>query len=615
MFQSNRRPLLATVAVCLVSSVAWGQMPTGQNKKLAHFHLGGAITEVPQEDPFGFTSGQMTSLKELQSRFAKARKDPDVQALVITMSGVSMGLGQLEEIREEIAKFKAVDKRVFVHVDSLNTGLYALVSAASDLSIVPTADVWLTGMYTEGLYLKNMLDKIGCRADIIHIGDFKSAGETLTRTGPSEAASANLEWLLDGIYGNLIKMMADSRGLTAKRMEQIVDNGPYTAEKALDLGLVDSVQYRDQFLSQIKNIYGDDVEIDNRYAEKSGVDIDMSNPFAFFKVFGEMFGGGKSKARKDSIGIVYVEGAIVTGYAQPSPFGGSSGAFSGDIERALQMAADDDTIKAVVLRVDSPGGSALASEIIWRATQKVRAKKPFIVSMGNVAASGGYYVACGSDAIFADATTITGSIGVVGGKIITADMWSKLGVNWVPHKKGANADLMNSLEPFNEQQRDHVENWMLEIYDVFKSHVQADRGSKLSKPLQELAGGRVFTGRQALDNGLVDKIGGLDAAVDFAARRASIGDYDVRVVPEPKNFIDKLIGEMSGKGERPSDITVHMKPNLLARPENSLWSVLMPLVQHLEPQRAAALTQAMTRIALLRKETVITMMPMEIIIR
>ncbi len=604
----------AAMAV-LFAGTAWaGPRDFGSSPgKIAHFHLSGAVTETPVTDPFGLAGERSVSLKQLLERLAKARKDDSVKAVVLTMGGVSMGSGQLEELRSSLRKFQAVDKRVFVHVDGLNMGTLALLSTASDLSIVPTADVWLTGMMVESLYVKDLLNKLGIEADFLHMGAYKSAAELLTQTGPSKEAADNVNWLLDGLYGAVVDMIAESRGLSQTQVRKLIDEGPYTAEQALEKGLVDSVQYRDEFLTEIKKIYGKEVTFDNRYGEDEGPNVDFSNPFAFFSIFTDMMGKSE-KTSTDSVAIVYVDGAIMPGHAQQSPFGGGGGAFSGDIAKALQKAADDRTVRAVVLRVDSPGGSALASEIIWRETQNVRARKPMIVSMGNVAGSGGYYVACGAHQIFADETTITASIGVVGGKLVTTGLWDKIGVNWVPYKRGGNADLMSSAQPFSDGQREDMLNWMDEIYGVFKEHVVKGREGKLSKPIDEIAGGRVFTGKQALELGLVDRIGGLAEAVEYAAREASISDYEIRVIPEPKNFIDTLLSELMGKGERPSDIEVRVRPRLFDNDQSILKS-LLPMLERLDPMRVRALENALMRIELLHREHVITMMPMDLVIR
>ena len=197
-----------------------------------------------------------------------------------------------------------------------------------------------------------------------------------------------------------------------------------------------------------------------------------------------------------------------------------------------------------MLRVDSPGGSAVASEIILNATRRVAAKKPLVVSMGNVAGSGGYYVACGTKTIFADTSTITGSIGVVAGKLATSKMWERVGVNWTPIRRGANAGMLDSGDVFTNEQRTLLQGWMDEVYEVFKSHVTAIRGDKLTKSIDDLAGGRVYTGKQALALGLVDKIGGLDDAIQFAAKEASVDEYDIRILPQPKSFIEVLLSDL-----------------------------------------------------------------------
>jgi protease-4 len=233
--------------------------------------------------------------------------------------------------------------------------------------------------------------------------------------------------------------------------------------------------------------------------------------------------------------------------------------------------------------------------------------------MGNVAGSGGYYVSCGADAIFADAATITASIGVVGGKLVTTNLWSKLGVNWVSHKRGANADLLSSARAFDDAQRKVLQDYMQQVYDVFKGHVTQGRGSKLRQPIDEIAGGRVYTGQQALDLGLVDQIGGLQQAVEYAAARVSLKDYEIRVIPEPKDFFTQLMGDISGEGERPTDIRLSSMSSLVVG-QPTLAS-LLDLLQKTQPQRARALAQALQRIELIRQESVILMMPFDMVLQ
>jgi protease IV len=320
-----------------------------------------------------------------------------------------------------------------------------------------------------------------------------------------------------------------------------------------------------------------------------------------------MMGQGQKKGpSKPAVGVVYVEGPIVIGGGQASLFGDME-ARASKIRKALNEAARDDSIKAVVLRVNSPGGSAVASEIILDATRRVKAKKPFVVSMGDVAGSGGYYVACASDVIFADQSTITASIGVVGGKLATTDMWKKIGVTYKAYKRGENAGLLASNDPFTRGERERLQGWMDDVYGVFKDHVRSIRAGRLKKPLDELAGGRVFTGKQALDLGLVDKIGGLGDAIAHVAGQAKLTDYDVRVVPAPKNFLEQIIEEASGTTDDGPGLDARARP-MTAGPE-SLVDLALPLLRHLDPPRVAAVKDALQHLQLLQREGVLLIMP------
>ena len=330
--------------------------------------------------------------------------------------------------------------------------------------------------------------------------------------------------------------------------------------------------------------------------------LDLSSPFAMFKIWGDLLGQGQKKGpSKDAVGIVYVEGAITLGGGQASLLG-EAGASSSKIRKALDEAARDNSIKAVVLRVNSPGGSAVASEIILDATKRVKAKKPFVVSMGDVAGSGGYYVACASDVIYADETTITASIGVVGGKLTTSDMWKKIGVTFKTYKRGENSGMLSSGEPFTERERQRMQDWMNDVYDVFKSHVRAIRGSRLKKPLDELAGGRVFTGRQALDLGLVNRIGGLGDAIAYVAGEAKLKDFDVRTVPAPRisssNWSRMRRGPPTMRRGSPS-----ARPEVAVGPA-SLVNLAMPYLRHLDPHRVAAIKEALQHLQLMQREGV-----------
>jgi len=487
-------------------------------------------------------------------------------------------------------------------------GQYVLASGATRVSVVPTADLWITGLSGESPYLRGLLDKLGVKPDFLACGEYKSAAEMFTLVGPSPAAEKMQNWLLDSLFETEVGLIAKGRKVDPGEVKEWIDNGPYTAERAKAKGLIDAVEHRQAFEAMLRAKYGKDVAFDRKYAEKELPKLDLSSPFGVFKMWADLLGANIKKGTgKPAVGIVYVEGPIMLGGGSVSPFGGSAGAFSTEVRKALDEAARDDSIKAVVLRVNSPGGSAVASEIILAATQRVKARKPLVVSMGNVAGSGGYYVACASDTIFADDATITGSIGVVGGKMVTTPMWNKIGVNFKEYKRGKNAGMLSSSTPFSAEEREKMQAWMDEIYKVFKDHVVAIRGKKLKKPIDELAGGRVYTGKQALELGLVDKIGGLQDALAYAAGQAKLETYDVRVVPEPKNFLEVLLEETSGDKEDPKHLGLGVT-------RGSLVDMALPYLKDLDPQRVRVIRAALERLDLLRQDGAVLMMP-EVLIR
>lgn len=572
------------------------------------FKLDGELTEqsAGESNPFG--GDNATSLKDLVERMNKAAADDQVKAVVLLADGSVIGSAQKEEIRQAMAKLRAAGKEIFAHSDSMGMGEYALLCGATRISMVPTGDLSITGMFGEAVFIRGLLDKLGVQPDFLTCGKYKSAAEMFMRTDASPEAHAMQNWLIDGIFDTYIGLIAKGRGVDATKVKNWIDNGPYSAEKAKAAGLIDAVEHRQDFEAFVKSKVGDTFAFEHKYGEKKAPQLDFNNPFAIFKLLGDAMNDTKPKktSSKPAIAVVYVDGAISVGTGQASPFGGG-GAYSTDIRKALDEAARDDAVKAVVLRVDSPGGSAVASEIILDATRRVKAKKPLVVSMGNVAGSGGYYVACASDIIFADQSTITGSIGVVSGKLITNPMWAKAGITFTPYQRGKNARMLSSAAPFSPEERERMQSYMDEIYDVFKGHVKAIRGDRLKKPIDELAGGRVYTGKQALELGLVDKIGTMHDAVRYVAEQAKVTDYDVRVVPEPKNFIEQIMEAAGGGKNDPKRLDATTPRLRMTGP--SLVDLAAPHLQHLDPQRVRLIRTSLRQLQTLHQEGVCFIMP------
>lgn len=602
--------LLTTAVSCTTLQFANAANPADSKDSpvIAVFNLSGSIVEKPPAEdlPFDFTGGAQTPLRTLLERMRKVKSDDNVKAVMLMAGSVSMGYAQRQEFQQVINEIKASGKKIYAHADELTTGRYALLSSADELSMVPTGYLFITGLYGEQLFVRGMLDKLGIVPDYFTCGDYKSAAEMFMRTEPSPEAAEMTKWLYDGIYSDMVKMIAEGRGVDQKKAESWIDTGVFTAERAVEAGVIDKVQHRQDLEAALKKTYGDNVVFERRYGRPKQPTIDFSSPFGVLSFYGELLKPPKKEDKtKPAVAIVYLEGAIMPGSGGGSPFGSSGIAFSNDIRKALDEVAADDSIKAVVFRVNSPGGSAVASEIILDATRRVIAKKPLVVSMGDVAGSGGYYVACAADTIIADPSTITGSIGVVSGKFATTAMWNKMGINWSPVARGKNSALLSSADKFSESEREAMQSYMDEVYEVFKGHVLAIRKDRLKKDIDELAGGRVYTGAQALELGLVDQLGTLDDSIKFIAEKAGLKDYTVRIVPRSKNFLELLMADLAGGNDDPSKLMSHFTQS-----DNSLIEMALPYLKGLDPQRTRLVIQALQQMQLLGQERVILSMPL-----
>ncbi|MCK6485571.1 MAG: signal peptide peptidase SppA [Phycisphaerae bacterium] len=592
-------PRLSRYAIvgCVVLGFAANSLA---GEKIVHVRLRGPMPEAPppMELSLAFGGEQPLSMFELLKRLNKLRKDDEVQGVLVELDEAMLGMAQIQELRGQFEKLRAADKDVWVFSEFMTPGHYLLASSASKVVMIPTGELLLLGLYGEGLYFKNLLDKIKVEADIIHCGDYKSAGEPLYRTGPSKESQEQTERLLTSIYGQMCKQIAESRKLSSDEVSSLFDKGWFSAEEAKRARLVDDLMYREDLNKALKKRYGSDFELVRDYGKEKGPKIDFNNPFGVFSFFGEMMKGTKDKSTRPSIAVIYVDSMIVSGKSEQGLMGNSSG--SATIRRAIEKAAEDSSVKAVVLRVDSPGGSAIASDVICEAIKRCKREKPVIVSMGDVAASGGYYVSCLGDTIFAQPGTITGSIGVVGGKLVTKGMWDWLGVTSHEFKRGARADIMNTNRKFNEDERQVIEGMMVRVYDVFKERVVAGRGQKLKGEIEGLAGGRVYSGEDALANGLVDRLGGLADAVQFAADQADVTRYELRVIPEPKNLFDMIIKELMGEKDD-DDVSTRLGDRWLASPP---LREMLPLIARSDPVKAEEIRRFLIQLDLLATENV-----------
>ena len=598
---TRRQPLTALlVAAAVMASATVGFAAD----TVAVFKIRGPVAEQPDQSGLAELLGEAgpTTMFSLIEKMHAARKDENLKGIILDIDSAGLGFAQVQELRAQIKALKGADKDVWVLAESLSNGTMLLGSEASRLLLVPTGEVMINGLYSQGMYFKEMLGKIGVEADMMHCGDFKSAAEPFTRTGPSEEAASQMNRLLDSLFEQMVKDMAESRDLSEQRMRELIDIGMFSAEEAKKAGLVDDLMYREDFVKAVKDRYGSDVKVTASYNKNKKPEIDFNNPFGVFKMFGDLM-KPPGVSTDPAVAIVYVEGPITTGPTQQGLFGGSENAGSDTIRRAIAEAADDPSVQALVLRVNSPGGSALASDIICEAAERFKADgRPFVVSMGNVAASGGYYVSTLADAIYADPMTITGSIGVVGGKFVTTGLWDWVGISTHEYKRGARSDLFSTTRKWNDEERTIMMDMMNRIYDDFKGRVTTGRGDKLTGDIESLAGGRVYSGAEALNLGLVDRLGGFSDAIRFAANEANISDYEMRVYPRPKSPFD-IFAEILGGAAK--------EDKFIATPYRSHQFVQQAIgaVSAIDPDKAKVMADFVTHMEMLSKEGVLMLSP------
>jgi protease-4 len=515
---------------------------------VAHIKLTGELDESPVSSD-GLFGPPPENFKIKLDRIHKAAKDDKVKALFLEIGDLSVGFGKLHELKIAIAAVRGAGKKVFAYCQDPGTKTYLLGLTADVFAIPEGATVNLVGLRAEVTFYKDTLALLKLEVDVLRMGEFKGAVEPFLRDSLSKENRAQISSMLDDNFDHEIvaAMMAarPARKWTAKQLNELIDSGPFTAKKALALGLVDRVAYPDEFEAGFKKDLGTSVKIEHDYGRtKASSDL---NPLSLLSAFGSP--KKKSESKKDKIAVIYAVGPIETGKGGASLLGGES-VGSDTLVEAFQEAEKNPTVKAIVLRIDSPGGSALASDLIWRAV--TTSTKPVVASMGDVAASGGYYIAMGTNTIYAEPGTVTGSIGVFGLKIVTGGMEQWAGMKTDVVSRGKNSGVNSSTFKWTDSERAAMQATIEDIYDTFVDKAVVGRtkaGVKITREqLLKLAGGRVWTGRQAKTNGLVDHLGTLDDAIADAKKRAGADpktDMELLILPRGSSFLDKLMdGDM-----------------------------------------------------------------------
>jgi protease IV len=464
-------------------------------------HLSGDVPEKPPVELPEFLGGGQRSVTvaDVWLNLQKAATDSRIKAVVVEPSGVTAGFAKIEELRADLAAFAKSGKPVYAYLRNPSSRDYYLSLAAHRIYLAPGEPLMLHGLRAELPYFKGTLDKLGVSVQVEHAGKYKDFGDMFTRTSMSPETREVTTSVVDGIYGRMVDYIAAARKKTPDQVRALIDTGPFTATQALKAGLVDSLSFEDQMWGDLARLTG------------------APSRLAF---------AGYAQAMADNlpagsrIALVIGEGDIVQGSPRDNGADDSSLTAYGFV-KLLRQVQNDSSIKAVIVRIDSPGGEVGASDEIWRQMNLVSKKKPLVISMSDVAASGGYYIALTGDPIVAYPDTETGSIGVVFGKPVVRGLLAKLGISLDGVQRGMNADIESIDTPLTPQQQAKLREGIDESYRDFVSKVAAARRRSYAE-IEPVAQGRVWLGSQAKQNGLVDVLGGLDSAVDTVKRRAGI---------------------------------------------------------------------------------------------
>jgi protease IV len=519
--------LIAIAAAATVAGVLMGRRGGGGGgPTVLVWRLAGPVLEqrAPRL-PFG-DAAEPSSIAELYPAFRAARQDPGVRGVAVYLQEADLGLAKAQELRRQLLALRRAGKLVECYLETAGEGsngtlAYYLATACETIHLAPAGELNLIGLNAETRLLRGTLDKLKIVPDFNRVGRYKSAVETYTEHRYTPEAQEAIAAVLDGYFSQIVAAVAEARHKSDAEVRALVDAAPYSAEEALARGLVDQLSYPDQFRDHLEKRLG-------RTPEYVAIEDYHPRPVI----------AGKRVA------VVFALGEIVRGGGGAAPWSEEASLGSDDVANQLRDLAGDDSVAAVVLRIDSPGGSPLASDLILREVVKLEEKKPVVVSMSDIAASGGYYIAAKATRIVAEPATLTGSIGVFGGKFVTRGFEEELlGFGHDAQKRGANADIYSTLEPYSPQQEARLQVLMDRTYQTFVGHVAAGRRMSPSA-VEGGAGGRVWTGAAAQKVGLVDELGGLDRALEIARQQAHIGAGEtvgIDFYPAPPSWLDLLL--------------------------------------------------------------------------
>jgi protease-4 len=533
--------LMVVVAFGIGVLVAVGQqvaLRSVPEKTILHANLETSLAEHIPDDPIAqiLTEGTPTVLGIVET-LEVASRDDRIAGLVARVGAADMSMAHVQELRDAVLHFRDSGKFTVAYAETFGeaspgNAAYYLATAFDEIYVQPSGDIGLTGLAAESPFLRGTLDKLGIVPRGDHRYEYKNALNLFTEreyTAPHREATLAL---IGSFFEQMVRGIAEARSLAAEDVRTLIDRGPFYGQEAVDAGLVEGLAYRDEVLDHAK--------------ETAGEDSDLLGLSDYRQRAGRLYDQG------ETIALIYGVGNVVRGKSELDPLSGSTTMGSDTVAGAFRDAVEDEDVKAILFRVDSPGGSYVASDTIWRETVRAReAGKPVIVSMGSVAASGGYFVSMAADKIVAEPGTITGSIGVLYAKFLTEGFWEKTGISWDSVQTSANANLWSGLDDFTPEQWARIQDWLDRIYEDFTGKVAQGRALPKETVL-EVAKGRVWSGEDAKRLSLIDELGGFRQAIALAREAAGIapdGPVRLKVFPEEKPVWQRLLERSSPSGD------------------------------------------------------------------
>ncbi len=521
----------------MVSSASSEKSIKVEKGTILHLNFKAPIIDRSSNNPFdnfdftSLSSSKQPGLNELLKSLENAANDPNVEGIYLDLSGLEGGMATIEELRDGLIEFKKSKKFIYAYSDYYSQGSFYLASVSDQIWLNPEGIVEFKGMAAQVPFLKGLLAKLEIEPQVIRHGKFKSAIEPFILDKMSDENREQLSKYVTSFWTHMVTEISVSRKLNEQEVLMVADSFKLqTAEDALTYKFVDKIGYKDEFLALLQE----------KTSAKKSSDLKLVSISKYSKSEG---GDNEKEFTRDKIAVIYASGTIVSGKGEADEIGSES------LSQTIRKAREDDKVKAVVLRVNSPGGDALASEVIWREMELCKKVKPVVVSMGDVAASGGYYISCGADTIVAQPNTVTGSIGVFGLFFNLQKMFNnKLGVTFDSFRTGQYSDLGSGVRPLTDGERQIFQNAVERVYGTFTKRVADGRKMPIAD-VDSLGQGRVWSGSDALASGLVDVMGGLDDAIAIAANMAGISNYRLSELPEEKDPIKQIMEEISGDVE------------------------------------------------------------------